>query len=62
MVYHIVCDEAGFSRGVLNMPKVKLDIEKLLGYTEKRVGTATQLSKLAGSKIGISGKGGRPGD
>jgi hypothetical protein len=41
------------------MPKIKLDIKKLLGYTEKRAGTATQVSKLAGSKIG-AGKGGQP--
>jgi hypothetical protein len=52
---------AGFSKmGVLNMPKIKLDIKKLLGYTEKHVGTATQVSKLADSKIGVLGKGGPP--
>jgi hypothetical protein len=34
------------------MPKIKLDIKKLLGYTEKPSGAAIHVLKLGGSKIG----------
>jgi hypothetical protein len=46
--------------GEYSMTKIKLDAKKLLGYNEKKVGAVTQVSKIAGGKVGIGGKGGRP--